>query len=146
MASDGASRKRDLPGLSPWVGVLGGLASWLILGATSLGMLRVLWPDYARAEPNKAYTFGMLIARLTIGLICSATAGAVAAKMARRGVGAAWWVGVVLLAGSAPIHLVTVWTDYPAWYHIAYLLPLMPVTGLSGAWVSAVGRSTDAGV
>ena len=121
-----------------WVAVLGALAIWLILGATGLAVLHVSWPDYARAEPTKAYTFGMLIARLTIALVCSATAGAVAARVSRRGTGAAWWLGVLLLAGSAPIHLVNVWADYPAWYHLAYLLPLIPVTGLSGTLVSAV--------
>jgi len=41
--------------LRRWVGVLGGLACWLILGATGLGMLRAVWIDYALAEPNDAY-------------------------------------------------------------------------------------------
>ena len=118
------------------VAVLGGLASWFILGAMGLAVLR-WWPDYATAEPTKAYTFAMLIARLTVALIASAVAGALAAKMSRSGAGAAWWVGVVLLAGSAPIHLAMVWADYPAWYHVAYLLPLIPVTGLSGTLFSA---------
>ncbi len=128
---------RTLADKRRWVAVLGGLASFLIIGATGLAALRLGWADYARAEPTKAYTFGMLIARLTIALIASATAGVVATKIARTGAGAAWWVGVFLLAGSAPIHLVTQWADYRAWYHFAYLLPLIPVTGLSGAFVTA---------
>jgi hypothetical protein len=120
-----------------WVGVIGGLASWLILGATGLGMLRAVWTDYALAEPNKAYTFGMLLSRLTVGLISSVTAGAVAAKVARGSTNAAWWLGGLLLVFSAPIHLVRVWADYPAWYHVAWLLPLMPITGSGGALVRA---------
>lgn len=122
------------------VAVLGGLVSWLLLGATGLALLR-FWPDYAAAEPTKAYTFAMMIARLTVAVIASVIAGAMAAKMSRTGAAAAWWVGVILLGGSAPIHLVRVWADYPAWYHFAYLL-LIPVTGLSGTLVS--GRSRRA--
>lgn len=120
-----------------WVGVIGGLASWLIVGATGLGLLRAVWTDYALAAPNKAYTFGMLLSRLTVGLICSVTAGAVAAKVAGGSTNAAWWLGGLLLVFSALNHLVNVWADYPVWYHVAYLLPLMPITGLGGALVRA---------
>lgn len=120
----------------PWVGVLSGVAIWIVIGAAGLGGLRAMWPNYARAEPDKSYTFAMLIARLSISVIASIVAGTAAAQIA-RGSSAAWWLGVVLLAGSAPIHLAIVWADYPAWYHLAYLVSLIPLTGSSGAMVTA---------
>ena len=116
--------------------MFGGLAIWLSLGALGLRALHVMWPDYARAESNKSYTLAMLIARLSISVIASVVAGVAAAKIARAA-SPSWWLGVLLLAGSAPLHLVVVWADYPAWYHAAYLLPLIPVCGLSGAMATA---------
>ncbi len=113
--------------------ILVGLASWLLVGATGLGGLRAVWTAYSLAESNKSYTFGMLLSRLTVGLVCSVTAGGVATKVARGSMSAAWWLGGLLLIFSAPIHLVSVWADYPVWYHVAYLLPLMPVAGLGGS-------------
>lgn len=53
--------------------------------------------------------------------------------------GASLFLGIVLLLISAPVHLpiefglhVSVWADYPAWYHFTFLLPLAPLTVLGG--------------
>jgi hypothetical protein len=45
--------------------------------------LRSVWPAYALAEPDKAYTLGMLLSRLTVGVVCTLAAGAVATIAAR---------------------------------------------------------------
>jgi hypothetical protein len=120
-------------------GIVVGLTTWVVTGSAGLLALRLLWPAYAVAEPTKAYTVAMLCGRLTVALACSVAAGPVAAKIA--GSRAAWCGGLILLAFSAPVHLVRVWADYPVWYHLAYLVPLVPVTGLSGRAAGATGAS-----
>jgi len=87
-------------------------------------------PLTALAAPTKAYTVTMLLGRLTVAVADSATAGCVAARVG--GPQGTWWLGLLLLACSTPVHLISVWTDYPLWYHLEYLLPLIPVIGLAG--------------
>jgi hypothetical protein len=81
----------------------------------------------------------MLISRVTAGVVSTAAAGYVAARCARDSRSAAWWLGALLLVISGPIHLIDVWVDYPTWYHVAYLLSLMPLAGLGGDWPAADG-------
>ena len=40
-----------------------------------------------------------------------------------------WVAGGLILALSIPPHLYpgSVWDDYPAWYHIVYLLSILPI-------------------
>jgi len=115
--------------------VLALVAACLVaVGVSKLGFesLRAAWPDYAAAEPEKTYTLAMLFARLGIAAILTAAAGGVATLVAGdRGL-AAWCVGGLFLLVSLPVHLDTVWDDYPAWYHFVYLLSLVPIAGFSG--------------
>jgi hypothetical protein len=115
-----------------WValGAFLGLAAWAAIGSLGLLVLRLTWPAYAAAEPVKAYTLAMLCARLGVACIACFAAGLVAARPA--GPAGAWAAGTLLLVLSLPIHLVEVWRDYPAWYHVVYLLLLVPITGIGG--------------
>lgn len=102
----------------------------LALAAAFLG--RTLWPEYAVAEPKKAYSLAMLAWRLSVGALCVAGAAYVATIIARDNGKAAWWLGGLFLAVSLPQHLFRVWADYPAWYHVAYLSYLVPIAGMTG--------------
>lgn len=97
-------------------------------------LLRGIWPAYIVAEPEKAFTLGMLFVRL--GIYAAATAGAagVATLVAgdRR---AAWIAGGLILAMSLPAHLYYVWDDYPVWYHFAYLVSIVPIAAYAGQTV-----------
>ena len=124
-------------------GVLVGFAAWLAVGATGFLLLRTGWAAYALAEPAKAYTLGMLLSRLTVGVVCSIAAGYLATVVANGNGKAAWWLGGFLLLISARVHLYDVWADYPVWYHFAYLLPLMPITGLGGRLASRRHTADD---
>lgn len=124
-------------------GVLVGFAGWLALGAVGFFLLRTSWSAYALAEPDKAYTLAMLLSRLIVGVVSSVAAGCIATTVAKGDARAAWWLGGLLLLVSAPVHLVDVWADYPAWYHFAYLVPLMPITGFGGSLASK-GTPLDA--
>ncbi len=117
---------------------LGWATSWAILTG-GFSLLRVVWPDYALAEPEKAFTLTMLFARLAIFTAMIAATSAVAALVAgeRR---VAWIAGGLILALSIPPHLYPgyVWEDYPAWYHFVYLLSILPIAVYSGRLVRRV--------
>ena len=120
-------------------GVLVGFAAWVTVAGFGFLLLRTTWSSYAAAEPAKSYTLAMLISRLMVGVVCTLAAGAVAALVAKGSRAASLFLGIVLLLISAPVHLpielglhVSVWADYPAWYHFTYLLPLIPLTVFGG--------------
>jgi len=121
------------------VAVVVGVVVWALLAFSLSSILQAVWADYAAAVPSKDYTLPMLISRLSLAAIATAVAGAAAMLVARdRGL-AAWLCGGALLAISLRPHLVTVWDDYPVWYHFVYLGYLVPVAGLAGRRVRPAG-------
>ena len=110
--------------------MLPGLLAFLVAGVTGLAVLSALWPAYASAVPTKAFSTVMLLSRLGVAVTASIVAGLVAGGLG--GPRAARAVGYVLTALSAVIHVGIVWADYPVWYHVVYLLSLVPVTALAG--------------
>lgn len=145
MSSTADPSVAKLAGAAKWLWLLAGLivgfAAWSAIGGCGLYFLRAAWPAYALAAPTKAYTLAMLLARLTVGVICTAAGGWVAATAARGQQSAAWSLGAVVFALSLPVHLFQVWNDYPAWYHAAYLVPLVPIAGLAGRWARTPQRA-----
>ncbi len=117
---------------------------WLVLGA-GIALLRLGFPGYVEVEPEKAYSLGMLFARL---LVFSSTIVAVAlvAAWVAADVRLAWVAGALILALSIPDHLVPgfVWDDYPVWYHLVYLASILPLALTGGAiWRRAFGAPTE---
>ncbi len=110
--------------------VLGWVTAWAIM-AVGFSLLRSMWPDYALAEPEKAFTLGMLFVRLSIFAVLMAGAAGVATLVAGD-VRAAWLAGGGILLLSLPPHLYYLWDDYPAWYHFVYLLSIVPIAAYSG--------------
>ena len=117
--------------------LVAGCATASAIALTAAFLARNLWPEYAAAEPQKAYTLVMLVSRLTVGAFCAASAGCVTTIIARDNGKAAWWLGGLFLAISLPIHLYRVWAGYPLWYHILYLSYLVPLAGLTGRAISS---------
>lgn len=113
-------------------GLLTGLLAYALVGKLSLYLLQLSWAEYAERSSDKSYTLPMLLARLMVGLLAAVVASGVATKIANDTGKSAWLVGVLVFIGGAYIHLLTaVWMHYPVWYHWAYLLPILPVIGLS---------------
>ena len=111
---------------------LGWATSWVVLSG-SFALLRASWPDYALADPEKAYTLTMLFVRLFIfSSMIAATSGV--ATLVAGDKRFAWIAGGLILALSIPPHLYPgyVWDDYPAWYHIVYLLSIFPTAVIAG--------------
>lgn len=102
--------------------------------------LQSIWPEYAAAAPQKAFTLPMLWSRLCVAAFLTVASGAAAVLVAgdRR---AAWALGSLFVLVSLPSHLYYVWTDYPAWYHATYLASLVPLAWFGGKLVP--GRTSQ---
>ena len=121
--------------------VLGWATSWVVLNG-GFALLRASWPDYGLADPEKAYTLTMLLVRLLIFSLMIAATSCVATLVAgdKR---FPWITGGLILALSIPPHLYPgyVWDDYPVWYHIVYLLSILPIAVIAGASIQRLVRT-----
>jgi hypothetical protein len=115
----------------PLASLVVGCAGGVACAAVGFTILRALWPAYAAAEPEKAYTLAMLVSRLILGALSIAGAAGITTIIAGDNGRAAYWLGGVALLISLPIHLYYEWSSYPIWYHIVYLSYLVPIAGLS---------------
>lgn len=106
----------------------GALAWHLVLG-TSMGILRLLWPAYDAAYPERDYTLAMLCVRLAIFSTTTIVTG-IAAVVVGRDERLAGVAGLAILGLSIPPHLYPgyIWNEYPAWYHYTWLLSIVPLS------------------
>ena len=108
-------------------GVCAGLIAWFIVATVTNLLLRVSWPGYAESEVSLTFTFGMLLARLVLGVLSSICAGFVVAWIT-KGYGIATKVlGIVLIVIFIPVHY-GLWDKFPLWYHLIFLASLLPLT------------------
>jgi hypothetical protein len=112
-------------------GVVAGLAVWVVLVSIGGLMIRLSWPTYASVEAAMAFTLPMLIARLSISAVATLGAGLVTAVIAPRSMRALLMSGVILLVAFVPVHL-GLWDKFPVWYHLTFLLSLVPLIYLGG--------------
>jgi hypothetical protein len=115
------------------LGVVAGLVVFMIVVTIAGPILRVTWPAYVSVAATFQFTLPMLLTRLSIGAVATLAAGLVTALIARRSLRPALATGVVLLAGFLPQHIM-IWAKFPVWYHLTFLLSLLPLTWLGG-WV-----------
>ena len=108
------------------------LVTWVLVVSVLNVLLRHLLAGYAAAEPGFGFTLGMLLARLSIAALTCLVAGAVAARIAPSDPRAAWITGVILVGVFVPTH-VKLWHSFPLWYHLGFLLTLLPLV-LLGAY------------
>jgi hypothetical protein len=104
-----------------------GAFTWhLVLGA-SMGILRLLWPAYAAAYPERDYTLAMLWVRLVVFSVTVIVTSATAVLIGRDE-RLAWLVGLAILGFSIPPHFYpgSIWLEYPPWYHYTWLLLILP--------------------
>ena len=128
----------------PVVAVIAGLAVWVIVTTAAGLIMRAAWPDYAAVADAMTFTLPMMLARLSIGGLATLAAGWVAAVVSRRSALAAATIGLTLLVLFIPQHMM-LWARFPVWYHLSFLLSLVPLTYLGGrlatGWLSV--RSLD---
>ena len=114
--------------------IVAGFFAWgLVVTLLNFG-LRAVIPGYHAAEATLQFTMAMKAGRLVEAAIASLAAGAVVGWIAPSTKWAPWVVGVVILAMFLPVH-VQLWNAFPVWYHLAFLVPLVPLVVLGGALV-----------
>jgi hypothetical protein len=118
---------------------LAGLVTWLLVVSVLDRGLRIALAGYAVAEPKMTFTLGMMGARLTIAAMTSVIAGAAAGWIAPVGMRVAWVLGAILLAVFIPEH-VRLWNTFPVWYHLTFLVTLLPLVVL-GSWLTRARTS-----
>jgi hypothetical protein len=112
--------------------VVAGLIAWgLIVTLLNFG-LRAAIPGYHAAEATMEFTLAMKIGRLVEAALASLASGAVIRAIAPTGGWAPWIVGLLLLAMFLPVHI-GLWTRFPVWYHLAFLVPLAPLVPLGAS-------------
>lgn len=119
--------------------VIAGLVVWLLVASVLNRGLRLLLAGYAAAEPNMAFTLPMMAGRLTLAFLASLAAGAVVGAIAPSSRRMPWVLGAILLAAFLPEH-VMIWQVFPVWYHLTFLVTLVPLIVL-GAHITQARTS-----
>jgi hypothetical protein len=106
--------------------VVVGLVTWLLVATLAGLIMRNSWPEYAAVAESMRFTLPMMIARLSIGAVATLAAGVVTALIARSAI-VGLVPGVLLLIAFIPQHAM-LWDKFPIWYHLTFLLSLVPLT------------------
>jgi hypothetical protein len=114
------------------ISVVAGLAVWIAVVAVAGVIMRSSWPAYARVADAMTFTLPMMLARLSIGALATLAAGWVTAAIAPRPMLVRLMPGLILLVAFIPQHI-ALWNSFPVWYHLTFLLSLVPLTYLGGA-------------
>jgi hypothetical protein len=111
--------------------VLAGLVVWVVITLIAGVITRATWPAYVAVADAMTFTLPMKLMRLSIGALATVLAGVTAALIARHPAREALTTGVVLLVLFIPQHIY-LWTKFPIWYHLTFLLSLVPLAYLGG--------------
>jgi len=98
-----------------------------------MGILRLLWPAYDAAYPERDYTLVMLSVRLVVFSV-TVFVTSTTAVLVGRDERLAWLAGLAILVFSIPPHFYPgyIWHEYPPWYHYAWLFSIVPLSVASG--------------
>jgi len=133
------TRSSSHPILKTVGAVIAALVTWFLVATMVNLALRALWPHYHEAEIAFNFTLAMKFARLVLGAISTLGAGFVAAWIDKGRMRAATLTGVVLLGLFIPGHY-RIWDKFPVWYHLTFLVSLLPLTLLGAAINHRVDR------
>jgi len=112
--------------------VIAALVTWFLVATVLNLALRTWWPHYHEAETAFNFTSAMKLARLVLGAISTLSAGFVAAWIGKSRMGSATLAGIALLCLFIPGHY-RIWDKFPVWYHLTFLVSLLPLTLLGAA-------------
>lgn len=117
-----------------FLAIVAGFVVWAVVATLLNFGLRAGIPGYTAAEPTMTFTPGMKIARLTLAALASLAAGAAAGSIAPARKSTAWLLGAIILAMFIPAHI-QLWAKFPVWYHLFFLLTLVPFVALGAALI-----------
>lgn len=136
------SSSRSHPILKTIGAVIAAMVTWFFV-ATVLNLgLRAWWPHYHEAEATFNFSLAMKVARLVLGAISTLGAGFVAAWIDNIRMRSATVTGIVLLCLFVPGHYM-IWDKFPVWYHLTFLVSLLPLTLLGAALNHRTDRKVE---
>src|SRR5947209_8286919 len=109
----------------PLLSTLAGLLTWIVVATIINRVLRLTLPGYNAAELTHDYTLAMKWARLVMALATSVASGYVTGWIFRHSRWPPYLLGGVLLALFLPLHI-SIWSSFPVWYHLTFLLTILP--------------------
>ena len=112
--------------------VVVGLVAWIAIVAVAGLIMRSSWPAYASVADAMTFTLPMMLARLSIGALATLAAGWVTTAIVPKPMLVRLMPGLILLVVFIPQHI-ALWNTFPVWYHLTFLLSLVPLTYLGGA-------------
>jgi hypothetical protein len=112
--------------------IVAGLVGWGVVVTLLNFGLRAGIPGYHAAEATLVFTPAMKAGRLIEAALASLAAGMIVGAVAPGSRWAPWIVGLVLLAAFVPEH-VRLWSRFPIWYHLSFLIPLAPLIAIGAA-------------
>ena len=118
--------------------IVAGLVAWVVVVTILNFGLRAAIPDYRAAEATLQFTLAMKVGRLIEAALTSLAAGAVIGWIDPSRRWTPWLVGAIVLAAFLPVH-VKLWNSFPAWYHLSFLVPLVPLVVIGAALVRGSG-------
>lgn len=113
-----------------------GLIAWAVVVTLLNFGLRLAIPGYHAAEATLQFTTAMKLGRLMEAALTSIAAGVIVGRIAPTKPWTPWVVGLIVLSMFLPVHI-GIGTRLPLWYHLAFLVPLVPLVALGGS----IGRS-----
>jgi len=121
--------------------VIAALVTWFLVATVLNLALRAWWPHYHEAETAFNFASAMKLARLVLGAISTLSAGFVAAWIGKSRIGSATLTGIALLCLFIPGHY-RIWDKFPVWYHLTFLVSLLPLTLLGATLNHKAGRKS----
>ena len=113
------------------LGVIVGFVVWTILWLGSDAVIMAIMPDIAPTAELTNITNMYLIIKLISSVIFSIIAGFVAVLLSKEFSKTTLSLGVLLLLVGILVQ-VGVWNAIPLWYHLTFLILLIPMTILGG--------------
>jgi hypothetical protein len=117
-----------------FLAILIGYVAWSVLWLLGNQGLAQAWPAQTDAfSDGGALTApGYLITALILSVLCSVVAGRACAAIARAATARCVWIMAALLLITGVGVQAGVWSRMPTWYHLTFLVLLVPVCVAAG--------------
>ena len=113
------------------LGIIGGFVVWSVLWVAGDAVLRTVWTSYNESVKTMQINSAMLIVPLILSVIVSIISGYIAALIAGENTKSPLILGIILLIVGVLVQM-SVWEQIPLWYHLTFLILLVPMTSLGG--------------
>lgn len=117
--------------------VVAAFAAWSVLWVGANTAMQAAWPS-AFEESGATSQGGLLVGILVYSILLSIFSGWLAGRIAAKaGLAHAFVAGMLLLAVGIGVQA-SVWDAMPLWYHVLFLIAILPAN-LVGGWLAVGG-------